>query len=195
VAQLNGKIHEVIVTTLSSEGRPHSAPMGISEVNGYFIIKPFKPSATYDNLKQHRQCTINYTDDVRVFAGALTGRRDWTTLPCQQIEGHYLSDALAHAELEIVAFDDSDSRAVFKAAVICEVNHSPFRGFNRAQSAVIEAAVLVSRLTMLPAEKIQQEIAYLTIAIEKTAGPRELEAWGWLRAKIKDAGIELTDND
>ncbi len=193
MAQLNSKIHEVIVTTLSEEGESHSAPMGIEEVNGHFLIKPFKPSATYNNLKRHRQCTINYTDDVRVFAGSLTGRRDWPTLPCQQIEGQYLTQALAHTELEIISFDDDEPRACFKGAIICEVNHAPFRGFNRAQSAVIDAAILVSRLNMLPQEKIQQEINYLKIAIEKTAGSRELEAWGWLMEKIKDAGIELAD--
>ena len=191
MAQLNSKIHEVIVTTLNEDGKPHSAPMGLEEVNGHFLIKPFKPSATYNNLKRHRQCTINYTDDVRVFAGSLTGRRDWATLPCLQIDGHYLSLALAHTELEIIAFDDDDPRACFTGKVVHDANHAPFRGFNRAQSAVIEAAVLVSRLTMLPKEKVQQEVAYLKIAIEKTAGERELEAWGWLMAKIKDAGIEL----
>jgi len=191
VAKLNSKIHEVIVTTLSEGGKSHSAPMGIEEVNGHFLIKPFKPSATYNNLKRHHQCTINYTDDVRVFAGSLTGRRDWPTLPCQKIEGAYLSQALAHSELEIVDFDDDDPRACFKAKVVHEVNHSPFRGFNRAQSAVIDAAILVSRLSMLPAEKVQQEISYLTIAIEKTAGTRELEAWSWLMDKVKGAGIDL----
>jgi len=188
---LNSKIHEVIVTTLSEDGRAHSAPMGISEVNGHFLIQPFKPSATYENLKRHRQCTINYIDDVRVFAGSLTGRRNWNTLPCQQIDGQYLEQALAHTELEIVSFDDDDPRASFKGAIVCEQTHGPFRGFNRAQSAVIDAAILVSRLNMLPVEKVQQEVAYLTIAIEKTAGPRELEAWGWLMSKIKDAGINL----
>jgi len=194
VAQLESKIHEVIVTTLSEDGMPHSAPMGISEVNGHFLVQPFKPSATYENLKRHRQCTINYTDDVRIFAGSLTGRRNWDTLPCQQIEGQYLEQALAHTELEIVSFDDDDPRACFKGAIICEQTHAPFRGFNRAQSAVIDAAILVSRLKMLPVEKIQQEIDYLTIAIDKTAGSRELEAWGWLMTTIKDAGIVL-END
>ena len=188
---LNSKIHEVIVTTINEEGQAHCAPMGISEVNGHILIKPFKPSATYDNLKRHRQCTISYTDDVRVFAGSLTGRRSWDMLRCQQIEGFYLSQALAHTELEIVSFDDADPRACFKASVICDINHGPFRGYNRAQSAVIDAAVLVSRLKMLPEEKIKEEIAYLSIAIEKTAGPRELEAWEWLMTKIKDSGIVL----
>lgn len=193
MALLEGKIHEVIVTTLSIDGKTHSAPMGISEVNDHFIIKPFKPSTTYENLKRHRQCTINYTDDVRVFAGSLTGHRDWPTLPCQQIEGQYLEQALSHSELEIVAFDDDSPRACFKGAIVHEQTHAPFRGFNRAQNAVIDAAILVSRLTMLPVDKIQQEIAYLTIAIDKTAGPQELEAWAWLMAKIKDAGIKLNE--
>jgi uncharacterized protein len=191
VAQLNKQIHEVIVTTLSKTGQAHSAPMGITEVGNHLLIQPFKPSTTYENLKHHRQCTINYTDDVRVFAGSLTGRRDWPTLPCQQIQGQYLEQALAHSELEIIDFVDSDPRSSFTGKIVNEVTHAPFRGFNRAQSAVIDAAVLVSRLHMLSAEKVQQEICYLTIAIEKTAGERELEAWGWLMAKIEDAGIEL----
>jgi hypothetical protein len=50
---------------------------------------------------------------------------------------------------------------------------------------VIEAAILVSRLGMLPAEKIDREMGYLAIAIEKTAGPQEREAWGWLTQRIE----------
>ena len=189
--RLQSKIHEVIVTTRDKEGKFHSAPMGITEVNGHFIIKPFKPSTTYDNLKNHPQCSINYIDDVRVFAGSLTGRRDWEMQACNHIDGEYLACALAHTELEIIKLDDNDPRATFTAKVISEHIHTAFRGFNRAQSAVIDAAILVSRLKRLPEEKIRQEINYLTIAIDKTAGERELEAWGWLMTKIKDAGITL----
>ena len=192
MVQLNNKIDEVIVTTLSANGGAHSAPMGITRSNGQVLIQPFKPSTTYDNLKAHRQCTINYTDDVRVFAGAVTGRRTWNTLPCQQIEGEYLEQALAHLELELVIFDDSDPRASFTGTIIKEVMHAPFRGFNRAQNAVIEAAVLTSRLNILPEDKIKQEISYLRLAIEKTGGDRERQAWGWLMDKIEDYGIELT---
>ena len=192
MVHLNNKIDEVIVTTLSANGCAHSAPMGITRSNGQVLIQPFKPSTTYDNLKAHRQCTINYTDDVRVFAGAVTGRRTWNTIPCQQIEGEYLEQALAHIELELVIFDDSDPRASFTGTIIKEVMHAPFRGFNRAQNAVIEAAVLTSRLNILPEDKIKQEISYLRLAIEKTGGDRERQAWGWLMDKIEDYGIELT---
>lgn len=191
MARLNSRIHEVIVTTLDASGKPHSAPMGISEVSGYFIVKPFKPSSTYDNLKRHRQCTINYVDDVRVFAGAVTGRRQWPVHPCSRIEGVYLEQALAHTELEISRLEDEDPRACFYGTVVEEATHAPFRGFNRAQNAVVEAAILVSRLGMLPEAKIRDEVSYLQIAISKTAGERELEAWGWLMDKIKQAGIEI----
>jgi hypothetical protein len=51
---------------------------------------------------------------------------------------------------------------------------------------VIEASVLVSRLRMLPIEKILQEIEYLKIGIKKTAGPRESQAWEWIEDKIQE---------
>ncbi|ALL69858.1 DUF447 family protein (plasmid) [Paraburkholderia caribensis MBA4] len=64
-------------------------------------------------------------------------------------------------------------------------NHAPFSGFNRAQAAVVEGAILVSRLFMLPADKIDREMAYLQIAIDKTAGPDELAAWQWITAAVE----------
>ena len=39
-------------------------------------------------------------------------------------------------------------------------------------------------------EKIESEIDYLRIGLEKTAGDRELEAWGWLMAVIDNYKAE-----
>ena len=44
--------------------------------------------------------------------------------------------------------------------------------------------MLVSRLHMLATDKIDTEMAYLQIAIDKTAGPEEREAWGWLQGAV-----------
>jgi hypothetical protein len=66
------------------------------------------------------------------------------------------------------------------------LNHAPFKGFNRAQYSVLEAAILISRLDWLPLEKIESEIAYLRIGFDKTAGERELEAWAWLMVVIDE---------
>ena len=64
-----------------------------------------------------------------------------------------------------------------------QASHAPFQGFNRAQAAVIEAAVVVSRLHMLPRAEVEAELARLEIIVGKTAGPAEAEAWGWLKEK------------
>ena len=179
-------IYETIVISTDAQGSPHIAPFGVRERNGLVMIAPFRPSTSLDNLLEQRIAVINLTDDVRVFAGALTGRRDWPVHNAERINGYVLDSALAHRELELVEIKDNLTRPELYFRVVHEVNHGPFRGFNRAQAAVVELAVLVSRLHMLPIEKIEAEIQYLKIAIEKTAGERELEAWGWLIEHIEN---------
>lgn len=178
-------ILETIVTTQNRAEKPHIAPMGIHTEGKELVILPFRPSATLDNLASTRTAVINYCDDVRVFAGCLTGRRDWPLKPAEKIAGHVLASALAHSEIEVVRIEDDPIRPKFFCRPVCEVNHAPFKGFNRAQYSVLEAAILVSRLSMLPVERIDREIDYLRIGVEKTAGPREQEAWSWLMAHIE----------
>jgi uncharacterized protein len=45
----------------------------------------------------------------------------------------------------------------------------------------------VSRLHMLPRAEVETELARLEITIGKTAGPAEVEAWGWLKEKAAQA--------
>jgi hypothetical protein len=183
-------ILETIVTTQNRAGKPHIAPMGIHAQGEELAILPFHPSATLDNLAATKTAVINYCDDVRIFAGCLTGRRDWPLKPAEKIAGHVLASALAHTEVEIVRIEENPIRPKFFCRPVTEVNHAPFRGFNRAQYSVLEAAILVSRLSRLPLERIEREIGYLRIGIEKTAGPRELEAWNWLMAHIESFKAE-----
>ena len=179
-------IRECIVITQSKTGAVHIAPLGLIEEGEHLVIAPFRPSLTLDNLRENPFAVANYTDDVLVFAGCLTGRRDWPTKPATKVPGAVLQQSLAHAELQVVAVLEDEQRPRFRCAVIHEETHRPFHGFNRAQAAVVEAAILVSRLHMVPAEKIEREIGYLQIAIDKTAGPRERQAWDWLMERIAD---------
>ncbi len=179
-------IHEIIVTTLAENGSTHIAPMGIREQDDLVVISPFKPSATLDNIQHSRSATINRVADVRVFAGCLTGRRDWPLVDNSVTTEQHLQCALSHQELQLERVEDDEQRPRFFMKVVHEQTHAPFTGFNRAQAAVLEAAILVSRLHMLPAEKIRSEIDYLTIAIDKTAGEHEKTAWEWLMDKVRD---------
>lgn len=177
-------IHEVIVTTGYENGEVHIAPMGIRRADGLIVIAPFRPSATLENLQRDGVAVVNMTDNVKIFAGCLTGRRDWPLLPATKIHGRRLEDCLSHQEVEVDHSEDDDLRPRFYCRVVHSQIHRAFSGFNRAQAAVLEAAILVSRLDMLPEEKVRTEIDYHRIAIEKTAGADEREAWQWLMQKI-----------
>ncbi len=184
-------IRECIVTTLSEDGKVHIAPLGLiataleGDERGW-IIAPFRPSTTLDNLRANPFAVANFTDDVLVFAGCLTGNRDWPTRQATHVPGVVLDGALAHAELKVERIEEDEQRPRFFCRAVHQAMHAPFLGFNRAQAAVIEAAILASRLHMLPREKVERELAYLQIAVEKTAGPREHEAWRLLIEKIED---------
>ncbi len=180
-------IRETIITSCDAAGKVHVAPMGATVTETGYVLAPFRPSRTLDNLLATRCAVVNFTDDVRVFAGCVTGRRrDWPTVPAQRIRGRVLAGALAHEEVEVVMVEDDGQRPRLDCRPVHLATHHPFRGFNRAQAAVVEGAILVSRLHLLPPEKIDREMEYLSIAIGKTAGPVELEAWGWLLDRIAD---------
>ena len=183
-------IFETIIISTNVDGSPYIAPFGVRERDGMVVIAPFRPSTSLDNLLRTRCAVVNLTDDVRVFAGSLTGRRNWPVGRAERIDGWVLESALAHRELELAEINDHEMRPELLFTVAHEQMHAPFRGFNRAQAAVIEASVLVSRLHMLPQEKIEAELKYLTIAMEKTAGEHEWQAWGWLMEKIENFRAE-----
>lgn len=156
-------INEIILVTECEDGSPYIAPFGVRERDGLILIAPFRPSISLDNLLSGRRATINTTDDVRVFAGALTGRRNF---PMQNKAGALvLESALAYKTLKLEKVKDDTQRPQLYFKVLKEEMLKPFQGYNRAQAAVVELCVLVSRLNMLPIEKINSEIDYLRIAI------------------------------
>ena len=97
-----------------------------------------------------------------------------------------LANTLAHTEFRVNRIEDDELRPKLFCTAIHTVNHKPFNGFNRAQFSVLEAAILISRLGMLPLNKIETELDYLKIGLEKTASERELEAWDWLMAAFEE---------
>ncbi|MFW5431268.1 MAG: DUF447 domain-containing protein [Methylophilaceae bacterium] len=177
-------IFETIIISVDPQGVAHVTPFGVRHEGEKVIISPFRPSKTLDNILSSKSATMNLTDDVRVFAGALTKKVTWRLLPASQVTSFRLDGCLSHVELELIDVREDAARPQLVMQVVETQHHKGFDGFNRAQAAVIELAVLTSRLHILPAEKVQSELKYLQIAVDKTAGERELEAWGWLTEKI-----------
>jgi len=132
-------IVETIITTENGDGTIHVAPMGVRQENGYYVISPFRPSETLNNLERTGEAVMNLTDDVRIFAGCVTGRQEkWPTQPAKKIQGGILEAALAHTELRVDHVQGDDERPRFYCTGLASFNHRPFPGFNRAQAAVLE---------------------------------------------------------
>lgn len=181
-------IRESIVVTVGSDGLAHVAPLGLIEQDEKLVIAPFRPSTTLANLERHPFASACYTIDVRVFAGCVTGKkRDWPVLPAERIAGFRLARCLAHDELEVVAVEPDPLRPRFRCRVVHAARHGSFFGFNRARFAVIEAAILLSRRHLLPAETIEADLARLRVLIDKTAGEAERQAWGWIEEAWRSA--------
>ncbi len=59
-------------------------------------------------------------------------------------------------------------------------------GFNRGKHAVVEAAILATRVEFLPRTTILAEFARLAPWVEKTGGPAERRAFEMLRTYVRE---------
>ena len=172
----------------------HVAPMGVRYAGERVVLKPFRPSTTLDNIVASGTAVLNLVDDVRVFAGCVTGRREWATLDVHlagEARAVRLAAALEHVILRLDSQDADAQRPTLRLVRVRGERHAAWPGFNRAQAAVVEGAVLVSRLHLLARATIEAEMDYLQIAIDKTAGAAEREAWGWLREAVARASAPV----
>ena len=184
-------IYEVIISTMNEDGSSHIAPMGVSQKADFVVLKPFKPSKTLDNILTRKIAIMNIVTDVRVFAGAVTGRSNFNLVALPGGKGFFLKDALSYLTLSLAEIHDDEIRSTLYMNKVNVIHLSSFKGFNRAQAAIIEASVLMSRLDLLSQDKIKQEIKYLEIAITKTAGKKEFQAWEWLMEKYENYCKEI----
>jgi hypothetical protein len=67
--------------------------------------------------------------------------------------------------------------------VVAEHAGRPFLGFHRAAHAVVEAAILVTRLHLVEPAEVRRQFAALAVLVEKTGGEREHEAFALLAAR------------
>lgn len=187
-------ILESIITTRDDEDGVHIAPMGVHLADRRLLLKPYRPSRTLEYLQRDGCAVVNRPDDVRVFAGCLTGRFSWPVTSAEIVPCPRLRNCLSHAEVEVESYEDDELRPTFTCRIVHEQAHAPFQGYNRAQAAVLELAILVSRLDRLPAERIRSEIEYLQVAMDKTAGEREREAWEWLIEAVREHQQDRRDS-
>jgi hypothetical protein len=187
-------ILEGIVTTLSLDGVLNIAPMGpridpdLSMAR--FELRPFRTSTTYQNLKARGEGVFHVTDDVLLLAQTAIGAAPPPvppTRPADVVAGLILIDACRHYEFRVVELDDREERAAIVVETVAQARNRDFFGFNRAKHAVVEAAILATRVAWLPRDDILVEFRKLAVLVDKTGGPRERAAFTVLHRHVREA--------
>ncbi|MGE5230875.1 MAG: DUF447 domain-containing protein [Deltaproteobacteria bacterium] len=177
-------IVESIVTTLDADGRPNFAPMGVEWGEDIIVLKPFLETTTFRNVQATGAAVVNLTDDVRLIAESAIGNPVFPATPATMVRGLVLEAACSWRELEVLALDATPPRSRIEARVVHRGVRREFIGFNRARHAVLEAAILATRVHLLPPAQIREELARLQVLVDKTAGPQEREAWALVDAYL-----------
>ncbi|MEM6331153.1 MAG: DUF447 domain-containing protein [Planctomycetota bacterium] len=184
-----GRLLECVVTTANPDGTTNIAPMGpiVDERFTRFLLRPYRGSATHSNLRRTGRCVLHVTDDVELIArSALNALDEQPRLaPTPGGDGRFLVDACRWWRLVVEASDLSSERSGFLCRAAGDGRLRDFVGFNRAMHAVIEATILATRLTMLPAMDVQDQLRRLETPVRKTGGPRERRAYAFVAEHVR----------
>lgn len=181
-------ILEGIVTSLDRHDELNVAPMGpiVDETFDTLVLRPFRTSRTCENLTARPYGVFHVVDDVLLLARAAIG-----ALPeipdhfrALKVDGRVLSAACRWYEFEVADVDETQERVTMRARVVHCGRLRDFFGFNRGKHAVLEGAILATRVHLLDRQQILDEFARLRVIVQKTAGPREHEAFELLEKYI-----------
>jgi hypothetical protein len=178
-------ILEAIVTSLNEDGTTNISPMGptVSHDMSRFELRPFNTSTTFANLKRTRSGVLHITDDVGLVARAAIGCSDSTPKlkPAKVAACQVVASSCRWYEFEVEFIDEIGPRISLNCKTIHAERNRDFFGFNRAKHAVIEAAILATRLDFLPAEEIADQYHRLATIVTKTGGEQEKTAFDLLQ--------------
>jgi len=177
-------IVEGIITTRDAGGEVNFAPMGLEWGEERLVLKPFLETTTFRNVSATGCAVFNLVDDVLLFAQAAISSPRFPSRPADKVAGVVLEAACSWYELEVETIDATPPRSRIDARIVHRGRGREFIGFNRAKHAVLEAAILATRVHMLPQAQIKEELDRLEVLVEKTAGSREREAWELLRQYV-----------
>jgi hypothetical protein len=179
-----GPIIETVVTTINPDGSVNCGAMGVEWGAEQIVIKPFRGTRTLRNLRATGAAVVNVTDDILLFSQAALGDPHPPTHPATNVDGAVLDDACSWREVRVEAIDESEQRARVSTVVVDCGSGREFLGLNRARHAVLEASILASRVRMIPAAEIHAELRRLQVLVDKTGGPREREAMGYVTRHV-----------
>lgn len=177
-------ILEGLVTTLDENGEVRIAPMGpiVSPDWRTMVLRPFTTAHTFENLRRTGQGIFHVTDDVELIARSAIDRLSDRpqVRKAESVEGMILIDACRYYGFRVESMAEDESRATISCRIVERGFQREFFGFCRAKHAVIEAAILATRVHLSDTQNLTAELARLAPLVEKTGGESEQRAYALL---------------
>ena len=185
-------ISEVIVTTKSGSGAPNAAPIGLitrrTEAGDLiYSVKLYRGSQTLLNVLATGTLAANVTDDMVVFVTAAFGElriADFTDFAAVPV----LKEANARIVFSVTSEEEHAEyvRFLLQPERI-KINRKAVTAINRGRNAVLEAAVIATRMHRAQDERakaeMREKIKKYRELVMKCGGPHEHAAMRLLEAK------------
>jgi hypothetical protein len=168
-------IIECIFSTMNSAGELNFAPMGLVWGEQEITVRPFVPTSTYQNLQTSGYGVASLTDDVQAYIKTGLHQEHLPHFTAKTVPGAVYEGACSWRELQVVALKDDGLRADVRCRVLDSGWLREFVGFCRARNAIIEAAILATRLRFYKPEWILERLSEYAEIVKKTGdAPEEL---------------------
>ncbi|WP_162275959.1 DUF447 domain-containing protein [Roseimaritima ulvae] len=176
------------MTTTDAQGAVNIAPMGpvVDRAITSIELRPFVGSRTYANLRATNRAVVHVTDDCLLLARAAIGSVDSAGLvePIRDGQFSVLRDACRWYAVEITAWHEHPQRPRAECVIVQQQRNRDFFGLNRAQYAVVEAAILATRIHLIAPEVLQSQLRELATLVERAGGDQERQAFELLEKHI-----------
>jgi hypothetical protein len=169
-------ITETIVTTLSPEGIPNAAPMGVVRRGDSLFIRMYPDTRTYRNAVATGQLVVNITTDPLVFVVAA-----FEDLNCSFLEPRAGMPPLIKDAWAWVLCTAEAEGTVRLTPVKSEVARRTVPRYSRGFASVIDAAITGTRLRFL-GDRGKERIREDEALVQKCGTPRDIEAMERLKA-------------
>jgi hypothetical protein len=149
---------ESILTTISKDGQPNVAPMGVwVKASSQLFLRPYHETQTCQNLEYCREAVMNFTSDPRVFFATAFKETPVSSVqinfePSNRVKPPRIKGMSGYVEVAVKARADK-SDTPYKE-FLCQVQHvevhSPFPiVHSRARCAAIECIIHATRIQAL----------------------------------------------
>jgi hypothetical protein len=136
---------------------------------------------------------LHIVDDPLMLVKAALGKVNPLpdTVAAKKIAGEVIQSACRYFEFRITKIEAVEQRSEMHAKVVYKKTLRDFDGWNRAAHALIEMAIVCTRLHITEQRMVLGELRRCAAIVQKTGGDRETEALEFIVEYLESKGIQI----